>query len=100
MAQTLVPPGHHRLDALKRARHCAVDGQDAGVGVEAAQHLADQHAGQGQVGAEGGAPIHLVGAARPQRARADPPVVAGFPVHGRSFRISAAVARTDRMILS
>ena len=74
-----------------------------GVGVRAAQHLADQLAGQVEVGAEAGAAGHLVGAVRTIGARADPLVLAGSVFGAGSSGgslISAATSMTAVTILS
>ena len=67
----------HRLHAGQRLGLRGVDRLDDGVGVRAAQHLADQLAGQVEVGAEAGAAGHLVGAVGTIGTRADPLVLAG-----------------------
>ena len=102
---------HHRLDARQPLGRRNVDRLDAGMGMRAAQNLADQHAGQEQVGAELGAPRHLVDAVVLDRRGADDlelavAVVAallqdgGRAGHLASPLISLAAACTERTILS
>ena len=104
-------PRHHRLDAGQPLGRRDVDRLDAGMGMRAAQDLADQHAGQEQVGSELGAPRHLVDAVVLDRRGADDlelavAVVAallqdgGRAGHLASPLISLAAACTERMILS
>ena len=71
---------HHGFHAGRRGGAPDVDGPDARVRVRAAQHLAPQHAGLGEVRAERRAPGDLVLAVGADRALADPPVV-GFFAH-------------------
>jgi hypothetical protein len=70
--------GHHRLDAGQLERRLHVDGADAGMGMGAAQHLADQHAGHGRIGAEAGAPGYLVETVGSRRTGTDDLELAGF----------------------
>ena len=62
-----------------------LDRLDAGVRVRAAQHLAEQHARHGEVGAVGGAAGHLLHAVRPDGALADPLVVGAVAVIAAYF---------------
>ncbi len=64
--------GHHGFDARQRQGLVEVDRLDARVRMRAAQHLAVQHAGLREVGAEGGAAGDLLDAVGPDRALADP----------------------------
>ena len=64
--------GDDGLDARQLRGRAGVDRPDAGVRMRASQHLADQLALHGEVGAELGAARHLVDAVGAQRARADP----------------------------
>ncbi len=66
---------HDGLHAGQRQGLVEVDGPDAGMGVRAAQDLAPEHAGQGEVGSEGSTSRHLVDAVGPRRPLADPLVV-------------------------
>ena len=66
-----VGAGDHRLDAGQLLGRRGVDRLDVRVRVRAAQNFADQHAGQEQVGAEFGAPGHLVDAVVLDRRGAD-----------------------------
>ena len=56
-----------------------VDGLEPRMGMRAAQHPADQHAGQRQVGAKPGAARHLIHAVRTNRPRAHPFQLSVFP---------------------
>src|SRR5262249_35436115 len=103
-----VLPGRHRLDAGERQRLLDIDREDAGMGVRAALHLAEEHAGHRHVGAEGGATGDLVGAVGTDRA-GPYHLEIGFVAdirHGlrssriRSSRIWAAASSTARMTLS
>ena len=58
-----------------------VDRKDAGVGVGAAQDLADEHAGQREIGTEVGAACDLIDAVGAHRALADPFEVLILAVH-------------------
>ena len=66
-----VDGGHHRLDARDRFRLGDVDRTDAGMGVRAAQHLADKLARKLEVGPELGAAGDLIHTVRADRAGAD-----------------------------
>ncbi len=93
----------HRLHAVQRQGLRRVDGLDLGMGVRASKHLADQLAGQAEVGAEAGAAGHLVGAVGTIGAAADPLVLAGgvrSVAHRADSLISAATSRTAVTILS
>ncbi len=94
-----VARGDHRLDARHRLRLRDVDAPDARVRMRAAQNLAPDHAGHRGIGGEGRASRDLVGAVGANGALADPLVV-GNDVHCAASRISAAVSRTARTILS
>ena len=65
-------PGHHGLDARQRFGLRGVDGFEARVRVRAAQHPADQHARQEQVGAKPRPSRYLINAIGPHRPRAHP----------------------------
>ena len=99
-----VVPGDDGLHAGQRFRLRRVDRDDARVRMRAPEHAADELAGQVEVGAEAGAPGHLVHAVRADRARAD--VVCQFVRssvrlgHGYPFLIAAAVSITAVTILS
>ena len=101
-----VGAGDDGVDALDRLGRRRVDGFDAGVGVRAAQHLADQHPRRSDVGTEAGLAGDLVDAIGAQGARADDLELLGvedlFAVecHHDAFLRSAAVSSTARMILS
>jgi hypothetical protein len=90
---------HHRFYARQRLGPGGVDRPDAGVRMRTTQNLAPDHAGHVGVGGKGRAPRHFVGAVRANGTLADPLVV-GDDVHCAASRISAAVSRTARTILS
>ncbi len=101
--------GDDGLDPWQGASPAGVDGHDAGMGVGAALDLADQHAGQGKIGAIGGPPGDLVHAVRTHRPGADHLQLrpGGRLVHHvghatalRACLRSAAASITARMILS
>ena len=94
-----VARGDHRLHAGQRLRLRGVDRLDARMRMRAAQDLAPDHAGHGGVGGKGRASGDLVDAVGTNGALADPLVV-GDDVHCAASRISAAVSRTARTILS
>ena len=87
--------GHHRLDARDRLRLRGVDGADAGMGVRAAQHLADQLAGELEVRAELRAAGDLVHAVGTDRAGADDLQVGSGSI-GRHIRMLLACRRPCR----
>ena len=89
---------HHGFYARQLLGGRDVDRLDQGVGVRAAQHLADQLAGHVEVGAETGAARHLVGAVGTVRTRADPLVL--LLAHRVAPLMSAATSMTARTILS
>ena len=95
--------GHHRLHALQLLRLRRVDGADARVRVRRAQHLAPQHAGQGEIGAVLGGARHLRHAIGTHRARAyDLQLFFGlidYACHVQVLRISLAASSTASMIL-
>ena len=99
---------HHRLDAGKLLGGRDVDRLDARMRMRAAQDLSDQHAGQVEVGAELGAPGHLVDAVVLDRRGADDlELLVGVEAallqncrHDQAPLISFAAACTERMILS
>src|SRR5262249_43560022 len=93
------------LDAGERLGPARVDRDDPRVGMRAAQHAADELAGQVEVGAEAGAAGDLVRAVGSDRARADERL-ADFGIrrerrgHGQLLLISTAASITALMILS
>jgi hypothetical protein len=88
--------GHHRLDTGQRLGGRGVDRPDHGMGVRAAQHLADQLSRHVEVGAEARATGDLVGTVGTVGAGADPLVA----IHRAVSLISAAASMTAWMILS
>jgi hypothetical protein len=99
---------HHRLDAGEFLGRRDVDRPDARMRMRAAQNLSDQHAGQVEVGAELGAPRHLVNAVMLDRGGADDlellvrveAALLQDSRHDQAPLISFAAACTERMILS
>src|SRR5258708_738279 len=96
---SILPAMLHGLPAGQRLGFVGVERCDAGVGRRAALDLAPDHAGHGGVGGKGRASGDLVGAVGANGALADPLVV-GDDVHCAASRISVAVSRTARTILS
>ena len=94
-----VARGDRRLDARQRLRLRGVDRLYAGMRMRAAQHLAPDHAGHRGVCGKGRAAGDLVDSIGANGTLADPLVV-GDDVHCAASRISAAVSRTARTILS
>src|SRR5437870_13849990 len=95
--------GDHGLHAGQRLGLRGVDRDDARVRMRAAQHAADELAGQAEVGAEAGAPGHLVDAVRADRA--GPDVALRVAVrqrlgHDYPFLCVAAASCTAVMFLS
>ena len=103
-----IVPRDHRLHARQGLRLRRVDRLQDRVRVRAPEDLAEQHAGQNQVGAELGAPGHLVGPVLLDRVGPDDlellvRVEAAVFQNARHFQaslISSAAAWTERMTLS
>src|SRR5262249_15169468 len=93
-----VAAGDHRLHAVEREGVFHVDRADPRVRVRAAQHLAPEHPGQGEVRAELRAAGHLVESVVADRPGSDLAELA--LAHRVAPRSSAAVSSTARMILS